>query len=344
MNEIRILVTGVGAIVASSIIRSYKEVKERNIYIVGVDIKDKVKNKYIDAYYQYRRPTDEKYIETLIDICKKENINFIIPLVDGELELLSENKETFNKNNIIVCINDKEKIKLVQNKAELFKYLKNNNIDVPNYLLFNNVDEFIDGCKKLNYPNEILCYKPTHSSGSRGFRIIKNDINYEKYLFEEKPDSKYINYEFLINAMKKCKNIPNMMLMEYVSGDLFNVNVLADNGKIIYIVAGKVINFGLGNTIECEIVENEDIVNYCSKITELLKLSGNVGFEVAYSKDNKLKLIEINIRVQGQIYSSTLAGINFPYYELKYYLNEDLPTISNIKLIRMVRYFEDQCL
>lgn len=344
MNDIRILVTGVGAIVAPSILRSYKEVKERNIYIVGVDIKDKVKNKYIDAYYQYKKPTDEKYIETLINICTKEKIDFIIPLVDSELELLSENKETFDKNNITVCVNDKEKIRLIQKKDKLYEFLKDNNIDVPEYVLFNNVDEFIRGCNKLNYPKETICYKPVNSSGSRGFRIIKNEIDYEKYLFEEKPDSKYINYEFLIDAMRKCKNIPNMMLMEYVSGDLFNVNVLADNGKIIYIVAGKVINFGLGNTIECEIVEKKDIVNYCSKITELLNLSGNIGFEVAYSKDNKLKLIEINIRVQGQIYSSTLAGINFPYYELKYYLKEDLPNIPNVNLIRMTRYFEDQCL
>lgn len=344
MNDIRILVTGVGAIVASSILRSYKEVRERNIYIVGVDIKNIVKNKYIDAYYQYKRPTDEKYIETLIDICIKENVDFIVPLVDSELMVLSENREIFNKNNITLCLNDKEKIRLVQNKSELYRYLKDNNIEVPKYVLFNNVDGFLKGCNELNYPKETICFKPINSSGSRGFHIIKNDLDYEKYLFKEKPDSKYINYEFLINAMKKCQQIPNMMLMEYVPGDLFNVNVLADNGKIIYIIAGKVINFALGNTLECEIVESEEITNYCSKIVELLKLSGNIGFEVAYSKDGTLKLIEINIRIQGQIYSSTLAGINFPYYELKYYLKEELPSITNINLIRMVRYFEDECM
>ena len=63
-------------------------------------------------------------------------------------------------------------------------------------------------------------------------------------------------------------------------------------------------------------------------------------YEVAYTNANKLKLIEINIRVQGQIYSSTLAGVNFPYLELKYYLGEELPKFD-IRAITMIRYFED---
>ncbi len=47
MKDLRILVTGVGAIAASSIIKNYKVVDERNIYVVGVDIKPIVVNKYI---------------------------------------------------------------------------------------------------------------------------------------------------------------------------------------------------------------------------------------------------------------------------------------------------------
>ena len=129
--------------------------------------------------------------------------------------------------------------------------------------------------------------------------------------------------------------------MEYVEGDLYNVNVLADHGKLLYGVAGRVIDFALGNTIKCQIENNQEVINYCKKITELLKLNGNIGFEVAYTKDMKLKLIEINIRVQGQIYSSTLAGINFPYYELKLLLGEQLPTDIPIKEITMSRYLED---
>lgn len=341
MNDLRILVTGCGAIVAPSIIKNYKEVKERNIYIVGVDIKKTVSNKYIDKYYQYKKPTDKSYISTLIKICKKEKINFIIPLVDDELLILSENKEKFKKENIIICINDPSKIKLVQDKYKLYNYLKENNIEIPNNYKFENIKELIYGCKLLGYPKNNLCYKPIKSSGSRGFKIIKNDIDYDDYLFNNKPNSKYIDYDFLIKSMKKCKNIPQMLLMEYIEGDLYNVNVLAKKGEILYSVAGKVLDFEIGNTLSCKIENNQEVLDYCKKITKLLELDGNIGFEVAYDKNKKLKLIEINIRIQGQIYSSTLAGINFPYLELKYYLKEKLPEIIKPKEIRMNRYLED---
>lgn len=337
MNNLRILVTGAGAIVAPSIIKNYKVVDERDIYVVGVDIKPIVCNKYIDKYYQYRKPTDKDYIETLLNICIKEKINFVIPLVDSELLILSKNKELFKKNNIIICINEPDKIELVQNKYNLYKYLEEKNVGVPRSIKFNNIEELIAASKQIT---GIKCYKPVISSGSRGFKIIKDDIDYDEYLFGSKADSKYISMDYLIKSMKKCKNIPQMMLMEYVSGDLYNVNVLANNGQTLYAVSGKVLDFGLGNTTKCKIENNIEVLDFCKKITKLLKLNGNIGFEVAYTNANKLKLIEINIRVQGQIYSSTLAGVNFPYLELKYYLGEELPKYD-IREITMIRYFED---
>ena len=341
MNDLRILVTGCGAIVAPSIIKNYKEVKERSIYVVGVDIKKNVSNKYIDKFYQCKKASDEEYIPTLIKICKKEKINFIIPLVDDELLTLAKNKERLRGENIIVCINDASKIELVQDKYKLYNFLKENNIDVPNNYKFETIKELKNGCKLLGFPKNTLCYKPFTSSGSRGFRIIKKDIDYEEYLFNNKPTSKYINYEFLIKSMEKCKKIPQMLLMEYIEGDLYNVNILAKKGKTLYSVAGKVLDFEIGNTIKCKIENNKEVLEYCKKITKLLKLNGNIGFEVAYDKNKVLKLIEINIRIQGQIYSSTLAGINFPYLELKYYLKEKLPINIRPKEIIMNRYLED---
>ena len=341
MDNLRILVTGVGAFAAPSIIKNYKVVDERNIYVVGVDIKSNVNNKYIDKYYQYKKPTDKDYINTLLSICIKEKVDFVIPLVDDELLILSKNKKKFMDNNITICINDSEKIELVQNKYKLYKYLEKENIDVPRSVCFTTIDELLTGCEKLCFPKNTVCYKPVTSSGSRGLKVIKDELDYEKYLFMEKADSKYISMDFLAYSMKRCNNIPKMMLMEYVDGDLYNVNVLASDGRVLYAVAGKVLDFAIGNTIKCQIENNKEVLDYCKRITELLKLNGNVGFEVAYTSDRRLKLIEINIRVQGQIFSSTLAGVNLPYLELKSYLGEELPKKVNIKEITMTRYLED---
>ena len=57
-------------------------------------------------------------------IMHEENIDYLIPLVDQELELLAENKQLFSKYNTTICLNDKDKISLIQDKY------KTENVDV----------------------------------------------------------------------------------------------------------------------------------------------------------------------------------------------------------------------
>ena len=129
MKDVRILVTGVGSIASVSVCRCFKSVKERNIYVVGTDIKERVPNENIDKYYQNKRYDDPDLIEHLLDICKKEKIDFIMPLVDGELYQISKHREDFHKIGTVVCLNDAETIKLIQNKYELYKYLEQEGLE-----------------------------------------------------------------------------------------------------------------------------------------------------------------------------------------------------------------------
>ena len=101
MNDIRILVTGVGAFVAPSIIKNYTVIEERNIYVVGVDIKPIVSNKYIDKYYQYKKPTDKDYIEINENnyYMEEKEILFIINIDLKDLDI-SEFSINLNKLNV----------------------------------------------------------------------------------------------------------------------------------------------------------------------------------------------------------------------------------------------------
>ena len=55
---------------------------------------------FADKYYIIPRIFDENYIDSLIDICNKENIDLIVPTIDTELMKLAENREIIeNKTN-----------------------------------------------------------------------------------------------------------------------------------------------------------------------------------------------------------------------------------------------------
>ena len=48
-----------------------------------------------DKFYQVPRMTEVGYIDVICDICKKENIDAVLTLIDPELSLLAENTKKF---------------------------------------------------------------------------------------------------------------------------------------------------------------------------------------------------------------------------------------------------------
>jgi len=335
MKDVRILVTGVGSIASVSVCRCFKSVTERNIYVVGTDVKERVPNMNIDKYYQNKRYDDPDLIDHLLDICKKEKIDLIMPLVDGELSRIARHREDFLKVGTIVCLNDADTILLIQNKYNFYKYLDEHDIGAPKRLLFHNVDEFINGCKELGFPENDVCYKPTISSGSRGFRQITNNIDYENYLFRDRLSAVgAFTYDYMLDLMQKVKEFPEMMLMEYLSGALVNVEAFAIKGKVKKLVMYTFPRDD-GNFLGGDVIIDKNVEEYCEKVIDMLKLDGYFGLQLAYSKDGEVKMLEINPRIHGSAIVSYFEDNNFPYFEIKYRLGEEIDFSKEIKPIRV---------
>jgi carbamoyl-phosphate synthase large subunit len=53
-----------------------------------------------DKYFKVKRVTDPSYIDDLITICKNQDIKMIVPTIDTELLVLSQNQERFHEHEI----------------------------------------------------------------------------------------------------------------------------------------------------------------------------------------------------------------------------------------------------
>src|SRR5699024_7315589 len=74
------------------------------------------------------------YVEIIIEICKKHDIQAIFSLIDPELELLARNKEKFDKENVQLILSDEKTIDICFDKYKTSIYLDNNAIQsVPTY-------------------------------------------------------------------------------------------------------------------------------------------------------------------------------------------------------------------
>lgn len=79
------------------------------------------------AYCDYVRKVvamkDAGYIDNLLKICKEDKINLLIPTIDTDLLVLSENKEKFEDIGTKVMISAQDKIQICRDKNVTSKFL-----------------------------------------------------------------------------------------------------------------------------------------------------------------------------------------------------------------------------
>jgi carbamoyl-phosphate synthase large subunit len=341
MKNLVILLTGAGAPGAPGIISCYKNNHERNVKIIGVDVKSRVPTiQMLDAFEIVPPSRSLEFIPTLLKIAKKYNVDVIQPLVTSELEILSKNFSLFNKFRIKLCVSPIRNLIISNDKGLLFRKLESLKISIPKSYLIRDVHQFIEVAKKLNFPNFPICFKPTKANGSRGFRIIDSNINRFNLLFKEKPDSTYISYDEVINTFSN-NQIPELLVMEYLPNDEYSVDLLVDHGKVLYCIPRLRLKMNGGISIDCVVKNNKEVISYTSKIAKKLKLHGNIGIQVRFSADNQIKILEINPRLQGTVVAVAAAGVNLPYLGVKLALNEKIPRHKVKWNIEMLRYWKE---
>src|SRR5699024_6467201 len=116
------------------------------------------------------------YVEIIIEICKKHDIQAIFSLIDPELELLARNKEKFDKENVQLILSDEKTIDICFDKYKTSIYLDNNAIQsVPTYRDLTIVQKKLSE-DKLSYP---LVVKPAKGSASMGLFIVNTEDELE---------------------------------------------------------------------------------------------------------------------------------------------------------------------
>jgi len=259
---------------------------------------------------------EKNFVEKLIAICEKRKINVVMPLVTKELIPLSKHKKEFEGKGIKLLVSDVDSLEIANNKSRLYQFLEWRGIGVPAYRVIETVEQFKKSIDELGYPDKRICFKPSVSNGSRGFRIIANDIDEQELLFKEKPNSGYISLTDALRILSS-KPFPELLVTEYLPGEEYSVDCLVNHGEVAVVVPRlrkRMIN---GISVEGEFVKEGDIISYCSKIVKELKLHGNIGIQVKRSGAGKFLILEINPRVQGTIVAGLGAGINLPVLAVK---------------------------
>lgn len=342
MNSITILITAAGNQYMLGLVECFRGVKERDIRLVGADMNnDSTILQMMDALYQVPAATDPAYADCLLDICRKEKVDIVLPVMSAELPALVANKRRFEEIGTIVSVSDLKSIEIANNKLRLYEFMKEIGIEVPRFCAVNSVEELDYAFRYVGYPDIPVCIKATELSGSRGIRIIDPSKSRFDILFGEKPNSFYISYDELKVILSEKSPMPEMVAMEALTGEEFSVDLVADHGKILYMAARQSNSITASIPMEATLFHDEAAYDIARKVIGALKLDGSADLDFRYDKNGKPVLMEINPRVSATMEIFAKGGMNLPYLRVKQLLEEPLPVCEIKTGIKMKRRYAE---
>lgn len=241
-----------------------------------------------DKCYTVPKITAPDYIETIISICKENNIRAITTLIDPEIEILANNRDIFLKNGIIPLCPGKQSALYCFNKYELYKYLIANGINTP--LTFHCLNAFKSALSngEISFP---VFIKPICGSGSVGAHKVNSLEELEKDWFSGEHD--YIIQELM------------------TQGDC-DADVYVDciSHKAVAAFSKRKIETRIGGASKTISFKDPKLFEFIQKIIPLFDFSGPLDMDF-FIKDGEYYLSEINPRFGGAYIHAYGAGVDF---------------------------------
>lgn len=282
-----ILITSTGS--RNKIVQYFKREIKENGKVIATDMSNLAPAIYdADKFYLVPRIDHKDYIETLLDICKKEKIDCVFALIDPELSLIAKNKNKFLEIGATPLISNYNAVELAFNKYEMYKYLTKKNVKTPKTYIdkkefYNDLDN-----SKIKFP---VFVKPVTGSAS---------INISKVNSQEEIELLFSLYD-------------DLMIQEYMDGQEIGADVYIDpiSKKVVSIFTKEKIKMRAGETDKSRSFKDEKLFNLITTTVEEIGYEYMIDMDI-FKINNEYYISEINPRFGGGYPHAYESGVNFP--------------------------------
>jgi carbamoyl-phosphate synthase large subunit len=332
-----VLLTCVGGLVAPGIIDNLRQLPEIS-RIIGTDLfEGAIGFHMVDKGYIVPKGDSPEFVHVLSDIIEREAVDVVIPCSDEEVLSLSRYKESCDGKGVAILCSPYDITSIAIDKGRMLSFLQEQGVPVPKFFLPQNVAELALGADELGYPLKPVVVKPRLGRGGRGFRILKDEVD-----VLSSRDSQEMKLEWFVDAVQQHEPL-QVVLMEYLPGMDYSVDVLADKGRILFIVPRRRFKAIGGPSQLGDVFWNQEIVDLVRLIVNTFGFDSNVNIQLKYSEPPNIspKVYEINPRVSGTIVAGTAADIDLLYYGIKHALGSQLPSGIIPHPVKIIRYLKE---
>lgn len=262
-----------------------------------------------DVFAQSPYANAKEYIPFLIGLAKNENVKYIFPLTDLEIDIINKHRDKFEKENLIVCISPPETLSIARNKYVLFKTFENDSrvLSIPTFTAS-------DDLQRLMYP---CVAKPMGGRSSEGLFYLQDR-----------------------GQLSNIGDITNYMFQKKIEGNVCCVDFVRDSktGSSFCVPREELLRTknGAGTTVR---VFNdavlEELVTY---IGDKLNICGVVNMEFIKNAHGYY-LIDINPRFSAGIAFSCKTGYDFINAHLACFSGTQIPYPLKFSDSIEIKYF-----
>lgn len=280
---INVLVTGAGAGIGQSIIKSVR-LSRLKTRLIAVDNSHLSAGLYrADAAYLVPLAREKKYIKKIIEISKQEKINIIFPGTDVELKALALNKKKIESAaHAQVIISSPKTVSIADDKWQTVNFLKNNGLPYPKSWL-GAIGDDVSGDAK--FP---LVVKPRVGARSIGFSIINSPRELEN----------------------KIRSIKNPIIQEYLPQNdrEYTCGAFFYKGQSYGVITAKrwLRN---GDTYKAIFKHDKELEKFIARVGKKLNISGPCNFQLRKTQKGPT-IFEINSRFSGTSGAASFLGFN----------------------------------
>lgn len=306
-ERISVLVTGVGG-------RSIGHQILHGLLLLGSKYRVVVCDADSFSYGLYECPNRHRvpradsatYVDAVLSLVRRENIDVILPGTEPEVRVLSEHIDRFTSHGCTILVNPKPVVQLCSNKQRLYEWLTEHRFHVPKFVP---PPQWRTLAKDCGFP---LLAKPTELSGSsRNVALLNSEAEIDQYLSALPPDLEVIFQQYIEGPESEY----TVGVMISKSGELIDSIVLHRKLTGLSLGVERKINekrYALSTGYsQGFIVKHPFVQEQCENLALTIGARGPMNVQCRLSGD-KLYVFEVHPRFSGTSSFRADVGFNEP--------------------------------
>lgn len=282
-----ILILSVGT--RNKIVQYFKKEVQNDGVVIATDSSALAPALYeADKHYIVPRITEDNYLDTILDICRENDIHAVLSLIDPELSLLAKYKQKFLDIGVTPIISDYDAVELCFDKYAMYEFLTENNIQtVKSYI---DKEKFYQDIEKeiIKYP---VFVKPVRGSAS---------LNINKVYEKEEIDFLFEQYD-------------NLIIQEFMDGKEYGADCYIDmiSNEPVAIFTKEKLKMRAGETDKAVSIKNDQLFDLLKETINKIGFKGVIDIDI-FEVNNQFYVSEVNPRFGGGYPHGYEVGVNIP--------------------------------